>query len=51
MLEILTYLVGGVITLTVILLTILIFQIYNEDHPLNQERNNSNNDPNASTSS
>jgi len=38
MLDVLTYLVGGVSALAVVLLTILIFQIYNEDHPLNQDR-------------
>ena len=38
MLEALTYMVGGVIVIAVVLLTVLIFQIYNEDHPLNQDR-------------
>jgi len=38
MLDILTYMVGGVTTLAVILMAILVFQIYDEDHPLNQDR-------------
>lgn len=38
MLEFLTYLVGGVSILAIVLLTILVFQIYNEDHPLNKDR-------------
>jgi len=38
MLNILTYMVGGVTTLAVILMAILIFQIYDEDHPLNKDR-------------
>jgi len=38
MLSLLTYMVGGVATLAVILISILVFQIYDEDHPLNQDR-------------
>ena len=38
MLDVLTYMVGGVSTLALVLLVILVVQIYNEDHPLNQER-------------
>lgn len=38
MLDILTYMVGGVSLVAIILLTILVFQIYNADHPLNQDR-------------
>ena len=38
MLDILTYMVGGVTALAVILMGILVFQIYDEDHPLNQDR-------------
>ena len=37
-LDVLTYLVGGVSLLAIVLLTILVFQIYNEDHPLNKDR-------------
>jgi len=36
MLTLLTYMVGGVATLAIILISILVFQIYDEDHPLNQ---------------
>ena len=38
MLNILTYMVGGVSAIALILMAILVFQIYNEDHPLNQDR-------------
>jgi hypothetical protein len=38
MLNLLTYMVGGVTALAVVLMTILVFQIYDEDHPLNQDR-------------
>jgi hypothetical protein len=38
MLDILTYMVGGVSAIALILMAILVVQIYNEDHPLNQDR-------------
>lgn len=38
MLDILTYMVGGVAVLAVVLMAILVFQIYDEDHPLNKDR-------------
>lgn len=38
MLDILTYMVGGVSAIAIILMGILVYQIYNEDHPLNQDR-------------
>ena len=38
MLDILTYMVGGVSAIAIILMGILVVQIYNEDHPLNQDR-------------
>ena len=38
MLDILTYMVGGVSAIAIILMGILLIQIYNEDHPLNQDR-------------
>ena len=38
MMDILTYMVGGVAALAVILMAILIFQIYDENHPLNKDR-------------
>jgi hypothetical protein len=38
MLDILTYMVGGVTAIALVLMAILVFQIYNEDHPLNQDR-------------
>ena len=38
MLDVLTYMVGGVSTLAIVLLVLLVVQIYNEDHPLNQDR-------------
>ena len=38
MIDFLTYLMGGVSIVTGILLTVLVFQIYNADHPLNQDR-------------
>ncbi|MGD8592197.1 MAG: hypothetical protein PVF82_05155 [Gammaproteobacteria bacterium] len=38
MLDILTYMVGGVSAIAIILMGILVVQIYNEDHPLNQNR-------------
>jgi len=37
MLTVLTLMVGGVATLAVILISILVFQIYDEDHPLNKD--------------
>jgi hypothetical protein len=30
--------VGGVSAIAIILMGILVYQIYNEDHPLNQDR-------------
>ena len=38
MMDILTYMVGGVATLAIVLMAILVFQIYDEDHPLNKDR-------------
>ena len=38
MIDVLTYMVGGISIVAIILLTVLVFQIYNEDHPLNQDR-------------
>ena len=38
MIEFLTYMVGAVTALAVILMAILVFQIYDEDHPLNKDR-------------
>ena len=38
MLDILTYMVGGVSAIAIILMGVLLIQIYNEDHPLNQDR-------------
>ena len=38
MLDVLTYMVAGVSLIALILMGILVFQIYNEDHPLNQNR-------------
>jgi|GEM_PF-2243897 len=38
MLNLLTYMVGGVAALAVVLMTILVVQIYDEDHPLNKDR-------------
>lgn len=38
MLDILTYMVGGVSAIAIVLMGILVIQIYNEDHPLNQDR-------------
>ncbi len=38
MLDILTYMVGGVSAIAIVLMGILVVQIYNEDHPLNQNR-------------
>jgi hypothetical protein len=38
MLDILTYMVGAVSAIAIILMGILVVQIYNEDHPLNQNR-------------
>lgn len=38
MIEVLTYLVGGVSALAVILMTILVYQIYDENNPLNHDR-------------
>ncbi len=38
MIDILTYMVGGVSALAVFLMALLVFQIYNADHPLNKNR-------------
>ena len=38
MIDVLTYMVGGVSLLAIVLMAILVFQIYDEDHPLNQDR-------------
>ena len=38
MLNLLTYMVGGVAAVAVALMAILVFQIYDENHPLNQDR-------------
>jgi len=38
MMDILTYMVGAISLVAVVLMGILIFQIYDEDHPLNQDR-------------
>ena len=38
MMDVLTYMVGGISIIALVLMTILVFQIYNEDHPLNQDR-------------
>lgn len=38
MMDILTYMVGAISLLAVVLMAILIFQIYDQDHPLNQDR-------------
>jgi len=38
MMDILTYMVGAISLLAIVLMSILIFQIYDEDHPLNQDR-------------
>ena len=38
MLDVLNYMVGGVSTLALVLLGLLVMQIYNEDHPLNKDR-------------
>ncbi len=38
MLVVLNYMVGGISILALVLLVLLIVQIYNEDHPLNQDR-------------
>lgn len=38
MMDILTYMVGAISLLAIVLMGILIFQIYDQDHPLNQDR-------------
>lgn len=38
LMDILTYMVGAISLLAVVLMAILIFQIYDEDHPLNKDR-------------
>ena len=38
MMDILTYMVGAISVIAVVLMAILIFQIYDEDHPLNKDR-------------
>lgn len=38
MMDILTYMVGAISLLAVVLMAILIYQIYDQDHPLNQDR-------------
>lgn len=38
LMEILTYMVGIISVIAVVLMAILIFQIYDEDHPLNKDR-------------
>lgn len=38
LMEILTYMVGIISVIAVALMGILIFQIYDEDHPLNKDR-------------
>ena len=38
MMDILTYMVGAISLLAVVLMAILIVQIYDQDHPLNQDR-------------
>jgi len=38
MLNLLTYMVGGVAAVAIVLMAILVFQIYDENHPLNQNR-------------
>lgn len=38
LLNLLTYMVGGVAAIAIVLMTILVFQIYDENHPLNQDR-------------
>lgn len=37
-LEILRYMVGSISVLGLVLLIVLVVNIYNEDHPLNQDR-------------
>lgn len=38
LMDVLTYMVGAISLLAFVLMGILIFQIYDEDHPLNQDR-------------
>lgn len=38
MLDILTYMVAGISVVAIILMGVLLMQIYNQDHPLNQDR-------------
>jgi hypothetical protein len=38
MVEVLTYMVGGIAVIAVGLMALLIFQIYDADHPLNKDR-------------
>lgn len=38
MIDVLTYMIGGVSVVVGVLLAALVFQIYNEEHPLNQDR-------------
>jgi len=38
LMEILTYMVGIISLIAVVLMAILIFQIYDEDHPYNKDR-------------
>ena len=38
LMQILTYMVGVISLIAVALMAILIFQIYDEDHPYNQDR-------------
>jgi hypothetical protein len=38
MLDILTYMVAGISIVAIILMGVLLMQIYNQDHPLNQDR-------------
>ncbi len=38
LMELLTYMVGIISLIAVVLMAILIFQIYDQDHPLNQDR-------------
>ena len=42
MLDILTYMISGVSVIAVVLLIVLLVNIYNEDHPLNQDRTDQN---------
>ena len=38
MIEVLTYMVGGVSALAIILMAILVYQIYDENNPFNHNR-------------